>query len=80
MSLYEIEGTYGSGKTESTILVYSLNNGYAWYCMIGSRNVNKCDEELLTNGVDVETLPDVDYFNWSSDIDELDTLEAAVDY
>lgn len=69
----ELEGTYGSMKTPCTVLYY---NG--WYCVNGSKNVNRTHEEL-EDGVDVETISDYDYFSWSSKINTIEELIQAVE-
>ena len=67
----EINGTYGGSKTPCIIFF----DDAGWYCVEASRNVNRCDVELLIEGVDVEGLPDVDTMPASSDIDSADELE-----
>lgn len=68
----EIKGTYGVG-TPCTIFVYGR-----WYCIEGSKNINKTNEEL-NNGVDVEVLGDVDTLTSSEPIETLEELKKAVD-
>lgn len=75
--LKEVSGFYGSGETPCTVLVAVLNNGRSWYCVDGSVNVN-CTEERIEDGVNVETLADVDMFTSNFKIDSLKALETAV--
>lgn len=70
-----ILGTYGSSKTENDIFV---NEETGWYCLDGSMNVNRCDPELLIEGVDVEELPDYDGFTWKKEIESEEELERAI--
>lgn len=70
----EIIGTYGSNKTESTIYCFE-----GWYTCHGSVNVNRTDESLLVDGVDIEELSDYDFFTWSSPIKSLEQLINAVE-
>lgn len=74
MSGFEIIGTYGSNKTETTIYCYR-----GWYVCHGSKNVNRTDEHFLIDGVDVEELKDYDVFTWSKDIESLNELIEAVE-
>lgn len=75
--LYEVDGTYGSEQTASTIFCYETWCG-TWYCCAGSVNVNHtCDP--LVDGVDVEQLRDDDHFTWDRPINSLRQLQAAVD-
>lgn len=71
---YTITGTYGTG-TPCDIYVYK-----GWYSVAGSVNVNRCDEALLIDGVDVESLPDYDCFTASAEINSADELTTEVDY
>lgn len=75
-----IEGTYGSNKTPCDIFVYDCGDGFSWYAVEGSVNVNQTDSSLLIDGVDVEELPDVDIFIWSSGINSREELETAVEF
>ena len=76
MNTYEINGTYGSGHTPCTVLVSEIG-GLKWYCVEDSINVNATYDDLQ-DGVDVETVGDVDCFTWSSPITDLDELEQAI--
>jgi len=76
----ETTGTYGINCTPCTVLVAEDHRGGAWYCVEGSANVNYTpDADLLTPGVDVETLDDTDTFTWRGGVDDLETLEAAIE-
>lgn len=77
MSIFTIDGTYGSSKTPCDVFVYETNGGY-WYCVEGSLNVNFTYDEM-PQGVDVEELSDSDCFTWSSPIESEEDLETAVD-
>jgi hypothetical protein len=80
MKTYEIKGTYGSGLTPCTVLVAENYNGGAWYAVEGSANVNYTpDASILTDGVDVETVPDTDAFTWPDGVNDTDELEAAIE-
>ncbi len=76
--LKTIRGTYGSSQTPCDVFVYELRNGSSWYAVEGSCNVNKTFQELY-DGVDVECVMDIDYFNYSNGINSLEELENAVD-
>jgi len=74
---YEVDGTYGSGMTPCTVLV--IEQGWCWwYCVSGSQNVNKTTQKIL-EGVDVETVEDIDTFTWNEPIETLEELQAAID-
>ena len=64
-----IKGTYGRG-TPCRVFVYG-----DWYAVEGSKNANRaaCSSSLV-DGVDVETVQDVDSFTAS----EMDSLEDLV--
>ena len=72
-----VTGTYGSGQTPCNVLKYEDAYGSTWYCVEGSVNVN-LTHDPVEDGVDVETLQDVDVFTWSDGINSEDELEAAV--
>lgn len=76
MKLYEVTGTYGSGKTPCTVFVAEERHG-SWYCVEGSKNVN-CTLDEIEEGVNVEELGDVDCFTWSKPIESLEELETAI--
>lgn len=69
-----IRGTYGSHYTPCEVYVCD-----GWYAVEDSRNVNHTDPSLLVDGVDVETLPDNDFFTADRPIEDEDHLEAEVD-
>jgi len=76
MKLYEVSGTYGSGKTLCTVFVAS-NGADKWYVVEGSVNVNITLDEI-EDGVDVEILSDYDMFTASEPINSLEELEQAI--
>ena len=69
----EINCVYGSEHQKSILYVY---NG--WYVCDGSVNVNKTYDDI-SDGVDIETLNDVDCFTASEPICSLEELIKAVD-
>ena len=73
----EVEGTYGGSQTESTIYYYEERGG-RWYVADGSVNVN-FTYDPIEEGVDIETISDVDTFTASSPIESASELEDAVD-
>lgn len=77
MNLYEINGTYGSEKTDCTIYVAEDHGGY-WYAVDDSVNVNYSSSEII-EGCDVECDPDdIDMFTASKPIDSLEELERQI--
>jgi hypothetical protein len=78
MKTNTISGTYGSGKTPCQIFTATTRNGGTWYAVEGSANVN-LTYDTLTDGVDVETVPDEDTFTWPSGIDSEETLVEAIE-
>jgi hypothetical protein len=72
-----INGTYGSNQTPCTIFTYQIGE-HTWYAVEDSQNVNLAPS-LLSDGVDVETIQDIDCFNWPDGIDSEETLETAVE-
>jgi hypothetical protein len=78
MKLYEVSGTYGSGKTPCTVFVFQNAFFERWYTIRGSVNVN-CTEDPIKNGVDVESLEDFDMFTASAPINSLEDLELAIE-
>ena len=64
----ETQGYYGSGNTPCTIFEHQ-----GWYCVEGSVNVNRTDEEI-TLGTNVEELSDYDMFTAGNPINSLDEL------
>lgn len=79
MKLYEVLGTYGSGKTKASIFVAEERSGGKWYCVEGSKNVNMTRENI-EHGVNVEELSDLDMFTTDAPINSLEELEAAIEY
>jgi hypothetical protein len=78
MNTNTVQGTYGSGRTPCDIYTYEENDGGTWYAVEGSGNVNHT-YDAVTNGVDVETLSDANYFNWLDGIYSEDDLIKAVE-
>lgn len=76
MKLYEVNGTYGSGKTPTTVFCAETNSGLTWYVCEGSQNVNATYDKI-SEGVNVEELADVDYFSGIT-INSLEDLETAI--
>lgn len=76
MKLYEVNGTYGSGKTPCTVFVAENRDGSKWYVCEGSQNVNKTYDEV-EDGVNVEELQDADCFTGRF-INSLDDLKNAI--
>jgi hypothetical protein len=74
----DIRATYGSNFTPCTVYMHQYRHGLAWYAVEDSLNVCLVDASLLVDGVDVETLPDVDFFTASKPIDSVETLEYQV--
>jgi hypothetical protein len=75
---YSISATYGSQNTPCTVFVYEQSNGNSYYTVEGSQIVNLTIERL-TDGVNVETVEDIDCFTWSKPIESLEELETAVE-
>ena len=73
----EISGYYGQGTPCQVFTGYDTQTGLTWYAVEGSQNVNAVPLEL-ENGVDVETLPDVDMFTWPNGIHSESDLEQAI--
>lgn len=78
MKTNTLSGTYGSGKTPCQVFTATDRNSLTWYAVEGSSNVNATWEEI-TDGVDVETVADVDTFTWPAGIDSEETLVEAVE-
>lgn len=63
-------------STGDTVFVYQ-----DWYVVEGGSLVNKAPfDTQWQDGIDVETIEDVDCFTWMNDIDSLDELITAVEY
>ena len=74
--LNTILGTYGSENTECDIFTLENDQG-TWYAVSGSVNVN-LTYDTLTDGVNVETVNDVDCFTLSNPIETVEQLEHAI--
>ena len=80
MRLYEVNGTYGSGKTPCTVFVAETETRgdiHTWYVCEGSVNVNLTPDEI-EEGVNVEELSDIDMFTASKPIYSVEDLEEAI--
>lgn len=75
-----IQGCYGAEFTPCDVLTYDNQDGTTWYCVRGSVNVNLCETAYIKDDMDVEELPDIDVFTWSSPIDSVYELIEAVEY
>lgn len=74
----EVEGTYGSGKTPSTIFVAENRDGSRWYVAEGGTMVNKTYDDIQ-EGVNIEELSDDDVYTVSKKINSLSDLEASLE-
>ena len=72
-----ISGAYGSNQTPCEVITLQTGE-YTWYAVDGSQNVNLAPE-LLSDGVDVETIQDVDAFTWPDGINSESDLINAVE-
>jgi len=79
MKLYEVQGTYGSHKTPTTIYVAENSRGAKWYAAKGSKNVNRTFDDI-EEGVDIETLRDCDTHIANQPINSLEELEEAFNH
>ena len=70
----EVDGSYGSARTPSTIYYYEDRKGGTWYVAEGSVNVNYTYDSV-DNGVNIETLSDVDMFTSGKPIESSEQLE-----
>lgn len=69
-----IQGTFGSQFTPCQVFVRG-----AWYVVEGGSTVNRAAcSSVLVDGVDVETIQDVDCFT-TSEVDSLEGLASQVD-
>ena len=75
-NLYEINGTYGASKNETTIFVYEKSNGSKWYCVENGYNLNLTFDEI-EEGCNVEELADIDT---STSKDTINSLEEFYNY
>ena len=73
MKSFELDGFYGSGKTNTTIFCYPQRGG-TWYVVNGSVNVN-FTYDFVEDGVNVEELKDVDAFTATHPITGIHDLE-----
>jgi len=77
MESRSVQGYYGSGHNACTVFCVDQDGG-TWYAVEGSVNVNFTREDV-EDGVDVETLSDVDTFTWSEGINSEQELADAVE-
>jgi hypothetical protein len=75
--MYETNGYYGGSQTPCTVLVYTVG-GLNWYAVEGSSNVN-ATYDPIENGVNVETLSDVDTATSSTPIETVEELVSFID-
>ena len=78
MRLYEVNGTYGSGKTPCTVFVAEDRDGGKHYVAEDSVNVNYTYDDI-EEGVNIEELQDDDMFTASRPINSLEELEEAIE-
>jgi hypothetical protein len=74
---YTISGTYGRG-TPCRVHCVSTWGG-TWYACDGSVNVNLAPDVVLSPGVDVETLCDIDTFTASRPIEDPADIEEGLE-
>ena len=78
MTTLTINGFYGTDN-EAEIFIYETDQGY-WYAVDGSHNVNcTWDEEILSDGCNIEGLEDHESFTWNCTIDSEEDLQISVD-
>lgn len=77
MKTYQVEGTYGSYKTPSTIFVAEDPFEGRWYVAEGSVNINYT-YDAIEDGVDIEELSDDDTITSSFPIRSEEDLENAI--
>lgn len=73
----EVSGTYGAGRTPCTVYTYQTAKG-TWYAVAGSLNLNMTWEDL-EDGVDVESLEDLDTGTASAPIESAEDLAREVE-
>jgi|JI8StandDraft_2_1071088.scaffolds.fasta_scaffold373902_1 hypothetical protein len=78
MKNYQVNGTYGSHKTKTTVFVYEYSSGAKYYTCKGSVNVNKTYDDI-DNGTDVEDISDFDMFTASKPINTMTQFIKAVE-
>ena len=71
---YVIDGTYGSNQTPTEVYVMELEGGGKWYAARDSVNVNYTNDSFY-DGVDIETISDIDTITASKPIEYSDDLE-----
>ena len=72
--LKTVNGFYGNGNTPCKVFVYTdERTGARWYCVNNSVNVN-CTFDSVDNGVNVETLTDIETATSDKQINSLDEL------
>lgn len=74
----EITGTYGSNRTPCTIFVSELTTGESWYVVEGGSVVNLTYDQLY-DGIDVETIADLDCFTAQEGIYSVEQLEEEIE-
>ena len=78
MTTNTITALYGSNNTPCEVFVYELNNGLKWYCIEDSKNVNATYEDLY-DGIDTDTIEDVDTASSNDPINSEDELKIFID-
>jgi hypothetical protein len=73
---FEINATYGSHKTETTVYVAMCRGGY-WYVADGSKNINFTHE--LHDGINLESIVDSDYMHASVPVNSVSDLVDQID-
>ena len=71
---YVIDGTYGSNQNPTEVYVMELEGGGKWYAARDSVNVNYTNDSFY-DGVDIETISDIDTITASKPIEYSDDLE-----
>jgi hypothetical protein len=78
MELFEIKGKRGLKNPQTTTVLCATTSGNAvWYVVKGGTIVNLTFDDV-NNGVDVETLKDMDCFTWDKPINTLKQLQKAI--
>ena len=72
----EIDGTYGSHKTECNVFI---DIEYGWYVVEGGSVVNNTITSNLVDGVDVEELEDFDCFTMPEPIETIEDFIKAIE-
>ena len=76
MRTYTVRAVYGLGNPCDLFCCEDADGG-TWYAVVGSINVNYTYDPI-EDGVNVESLRDVDTFTWDPGIDSEDDLEEAI--